>query len=108
MPKTASIVLLATSVAALVNPTPRLRPTIRRSAAVSDLYSAPPYEPSWEELTQVPVFTKVVYEDNREGLVVYCQDTDLISGATKSGKFIGVISLPLKQRADLGWMRNPS
>ena len=55
-----AIVLLATSVAALVNPAPRLRPAIRRSntptaAAVSDLYSAPPYEPSWEELTQVPV-----------------------------------------------------
>ena len=59
MPKTASIVLLATSVAALVNPARRF-PTIRRNsaptaAAVSDLYSAPPYEPSWEELTQVPV-----------------------------------------------------
>ena len=59
MPKTASIVLLATSVAALVNPARRF-PTIHRNsaptaAAVSDLYSAPPYEPSWEELTQVPV-----------------------------------------------------
>ena len=27
----------------------------RYATAVSDLYSAPPYEPSWEELTQVPV-----------------------------------------------------
>ena len=59
MQKTASIVLLAASVAALVNPARRF-PTIHRNsaptaAAVSDLYSAPPYEPSWEELTQVPV-----------------------------------------------------
>ena len=51
--------LFAPVVAGLLNPAPRLATNRRRSAptaaAVSDLYSAPPYEPSWEELTQVPV-----------------------------------------------------
>ena len=47
---------------------------------------------------KVPLFTKVVYQDDQEGIVVYCQDTDLVSGGTKSGKYIGVINLPLKAR----------
>ena len=50
------------------------------------------------DFARVPLFTKVTYSDDREGLVVYCQDTDLVHGATKAGKYIGVISLPLKAR----------
>ena len=50
------------------------------------------------DVVRVPVFTKVVYNDDREGLVVYCQDTDLVVGGTKAGKFMAVVSLPLKTR----------
>ena len=49
-------------------------------------------------IVRTSVFSKVTFKDGREGLTVYTQDTDQLSGATSTGKYVGVMPLPLKCR----------